>query len=202
MYLGEDLTTTTVPYVFTPYLTSQYVVQWLDVMLDGVSLGVPATTLNEYLVMFDTGTTSFPMDQNVYNALMSRLTTLCNSQSLTCQDNAGNSLLTGGSVSMTLQQVNAFPTLTLTFWGVYMNIKPNVYLGLVSPGVRQIIFSPQQVTLIGDVILENLRLVVDQTGHRLGLAGASNCPSGSSSDDVWISSGPTPTPTPVFHSSG
>jgi len=173
MFLGEDPNDISTPYIFTPYTNVKYDMVWLDVMLDGESLKLSASELNNQFAIVDTGTTLFSLPTAIYNAFVSKLQSFCTTRNLkgVCDLQEGD-ITQGARVTMSYEQVLEYPTLTLTLWGVYLHIRPQAYLwgtGYNSPdwtlGIR-----PSSVTLIGDVVLKHLRVIFDRTEHRVGFA--------------------------------
>jgi len=175
---------------WTPIVKQEYYnVQITDLRVNGVTLGLTTSQLNNPFTIVDSGTTLVVLEQASYLAFATAVENACTTP--TC----GNfrSLLNGNCVSLTGSEIAAYPTVefyfqsinnpfTITYEDYILPNGGNSYcLGVVEG-------SSGDGTILGDVFMQNFHVVFDRVNSQIGFGDNSTCPTPSSSDPGSASS--------------
>jgi len=166
---------------YTPITADDgFVVETLDIQVDGVSLGFPSKIYNqEGGSVVDTGTYSIVVDHLVYDALSERLSNSCPGSNLTgvCNAAPGHSLFDGYCFNMSTTMITTFPKIQIVLAGVTLNIDGFDYLvpNITDPGCVAWGFQDGgvgSITIHGDVAMKGMYTVFDKANKQLGFADA------------------------------
>jgi len=194
---------------FTPTMQNggrliYYPVNLTDMKINGQSINVNSNTLNgNYGALVDSGTTLMLFPEAVFNRLRNIFNALCQGVNLpgVCGVQDGHSLFDGICVSMTDQDRQSFPTISVTVPGIPtdLTISPDQYLLFQNASLKTIRTtktttkvklgddlvwclgiqpSPptEPVTILGDTFMRGFYVVFDQESQSVGFGPQSACP--------------------------
>mmetsp|Transcript_5780 Transcript_5780/g.6281 ORF Transcript_5780/g.6281 Transcript_5780/m.6281 type:complete len:425 (+) Transcript_5780:1-1275(+) len=183
--IDESLYTGDISY--TPVTSDYYYsMRMLDLEVGGESLGFDPTFWNANGgSVLDSGTYSLYVPDKAYKQIFKALTLLCDKQTLTgiCGLSFQDSLFGGKCFSLTSDQLDAFPNLTVVLDGVKLTVEPVYYLlnygsqtnssyclGIQNGG-------PGSLTIHGDVVMLGYYTIFDRANKQIGFAkrNTANC---------------------------
>jgi len=157
-----------------------------DFSVNGTSLGLSHGTLNDNGVIVDSGTTLVILPEKVMAAVTAKLTALCAKNPElpgVCNFTKGQSLFDGYCYPMTTEQVDLFPSVSITLEGTsQLVMEPQAYLwqGTGTAGVYclgfQTIKGQDLPLILGDILLQNYHVVFDKEKSKVGFGPLSGCP--------------------------
>jgi len=164
-----------------------YTVDMLDFLVNNVTLGLTAGTLNSNGVIVDSGTTLVIVSKRVLSGIKTHLTSFCETKNLVgiCNATAGKSLFDGYCFPMTASDVSAFPPISTTLKGLThaLVMRGTEYLwegageeGVYCLGIQTIVGGEDLPLILGDVIMQNYHVVFDRVKNMVGFGPLSSCP--------------------------
>lgn len=185
--LGVDYSKNTA-FQWTPITNETYYQVGLTaVAIGGAPLDIPANQLK--LSIVDSGTTELAFSPAVFNEVYNAFEALCSTTQLVgvCGVTNPNDNIFGSNglcYAMTQAQINAYPTLQLSFQGISspLVVTPSQYLfPYTSEGQTDIcggIGSSGQpgINILGDVFMSGYHVVFDRKNLKIGFGSTSTCP--------------------------
>jgi len=187
MTFGTDYRNDT-DFQWTPIVQeTYYVVEMLDLQVNGESIGVSQDVFNNPRCIVDSGTTALLLPNEAFMAVQRIFEGLCSRIFLpgVCNAATGYSLFNGYCYPMTANEKSNFPLLGISLKGLSSELirTPNDYLisvgenieclGIASSGIGNEVVS----TVLGDVFMQGFHVVFDQEISAIGFANVSSCPS-------------------------
>lgn len=158
--------------VYTPIISEDYYTVYVtDILVDGKTIGVSQYYYNYGGAIVDSGTTELLLPSQAYNAIQASLLSMCTNVNLvgTCNIDTDNTLFNQKCISMTEEQVNQYPSLTIVLnGGVYLTIPPSSWIvqgycqipSLYAIALESIPYA--YGTILGDTVLKNRLTVFDR----------------------------------------
>lgn len=159
-----------------------YVLNVTDLLIDGVSAGLPQPSYNKIGTppgtILDSGTNTFVISGEAYDILTKRTVANCAAKPLhgVCDAPAGATIFDGACFAMSAAQRAAYPTVSPVLMGTGpLGVKPETYLlphpekeGHYCMGIQS--SGPGGFTILGNVFQANYYVEFDQVNTRLGFA--------------------------------
>eukprot|EP01103_Thecamoeba_quadrilineata_P000993 TRINITY_DN1087_c0_g5_i1.p1 TRINITY_DN1087_c0_g5~~TRINITY_DN1087_c0_g5_i1.p1 ORF type:complete len:436 (-),score=76.56 TRINITY_DN1087_c0_g5_i1:32-1300(-) len=183
--LGTDFTPDN-NFRFTPVINElYYVVNLTDVKMNNVSLGMTNKDLNQGYVVVDSGTTLLLVNEDIFKGIITQFDYFCKTGVDlvgVCNTPIDKSLFAGYGYNMTEEQIAAFPNISFSLNLVDdLQVPPQAYLisenipaaGPYFLGIQSI----PQMTILGDVFMQNFHVAFDLVQNAVGFAETFTCPS-------------------------
>eukprot|EP01122_Echinamoeba_exundans_P014514 TRINITY_DN6594_c0_g1_i1.p2 TRINITY_DN6594_c0_g1~~TRINITY_DN6594_c0_g1_i1.p2 ORF type:complete len:431 (+),score=107.87 TRINITY_DN6594_c0_g1_i1:35-1327(+) len=189
--VGTDFTNSS-GWQFTPVYEYQdqfwawFIVHLEDVQINGKSIGMTHSQLNQHHVIVDSGTTLLLLHPTIFTKVQSTLLAMCSTTNLVgiCGVSYNNSLFNNNCFPMTPQQVAQFPTFSFQFHGTgLLPLEPSFYLweGCGEEGVYALGIQTMKGvgTIFGDVFMQryNVWFGHGKENRNVGFGPLASCPS-------------------------